>query len=93
MYSVRTELTEYKCINLIKIAIEFVAKLLNYRILFKDILTCLGLDYNFVVIGISIPKIRYINYNIQIVVKKVQNQYDLNSRTDFLITIIECNAF
>ena len=43
---------------------KFVAKLLRYRILFKDILTFLRLDYRdsslitlyLVVIGISIPK-------------------------------------
>ena len=43
---------------------KFVAKLLRYRILFKDILTFLRLDYRdsslitlyLVVVGISIPK-------------------------------------
>ena len=45
---------------------DVVTKLLKFRILFKDILTFLGLDYRvalliilyFVVPGISIPKIR-----------------------------------
>ncbi len=44
---------------------KFVAKLLEYRILFMDILTFLGLDYKeasvipfyYVVLGITIPKI------------------------------------
>ena len=52
----------------IKIESKFVAKLLKSMILFKDILTFLGLDYRdtllialyFVVLGISIPKIRSI---------------------------------
>ena len=47
---------------------QFVTKLLKYRILFKDILTFLGLDFRDVslitlyldVIGINIPKIRRI---------------------------------
>ena len=46
----------------------FVAKLLKYRILFKDILMFLGLDYKdaslvilyLIVLGISNPKIRSI---------------------------------
>ena len=50
----------YKC--LIKIVSKFVEKLLEYRIMFKDILTFLGLDYiddslitlYFDVLGISI---------------------------------------
>ena len=45
---------------------KFVAKLLKHRILFKDILTLLELDYRkaslmtfyLVVIGVSIPKIK-----------------------------------
>ena len=49
-----------------KILKKFVEKLLTYRIMFKDILTFSGLDYRdapllilyFVVLGISIPKIR-----------------------------------
>ena len=49
-----------------KIVSKFVAKLIKYMILFKDILTFLGLDYRdaslitlyLVVIGISIKKIR-----------------------------------
>ena len=48
-----------------KIVSKFVAKLIKYIILFKDIVTFLGLDYRdallitlyLVVIGISIPKI------------------------------------
>ena len=56
----------YKC--RIKILIKFVEKLQKYRIMFKDILTFLGLDYRdallitlyFVVVGISIPKIKTI---------------------------------
>ncbi len=47
---------------------KIVAKLLKYRILFKDILTFLGLGYRdallmtlyFVVLGVSVPKIRSI---------------------------------
>ena len=55
----------YKC--RIKILSKFVEKLLKLnRIMFKDILTFLGLDYRddslitlyFVVLGNSIPKIR-----------------------------------
>ena len=54
----------YKC--LIKILIKFVEKLLKYRVMFKDILTFLGLDYRvaplitlyFDVPGMNIPKIR-----------------------------------
>ena len=49
-----------------KIICKFVAKLIKYRILFKDILTFLGLDYRdaslkilyLIVIGISNLKIR-----------------------------------
>ena len=56
----------YKC--RIKIARKFVEKLLKYRIMFKDNLISLVLDYRdaslitlyFVVLGISIPKIRSI---------------------------------
>ena len=55
-----------KCLNII--VSKFVAKLLKYRIMFKDILTFLGFDYRdpplitlyFVVLGISMPKIRSI---------------------------------
>ena len=51
-----------------KTSSRFIEKLYKYRILFKDILTILGLDYidallitlYFVVLGISIPKIRSI---------------------------------
>ena len=54
----------YKSRN--KIVSKFVEKLRKYRILFKDILTFWGLDYRdaslitlyFVILGISIPKIR-----------------------------------
>ena len=54
----------YKSRN--KILGKFVEKLLKYRIIFKDILNFLGLDYRdaslitmyFVVLGISMPKIR-----------------------------------
>ena len=53
-------------LSLNKIVSKFVAKLLKYRILFKDILTFLGLDYRvvplitlcLVVIGIRTPKIK-----------------------------------
>ena len=56
----------YKC--RIKIISKFVEKMLKYRIMSKDILTFLGLDYrvasliilNFVVLRINIPKIRLI---------------------------------
>ena len=49
-----------------KIVSKFVAKLIKYMLLFKDILTFLGVDYRdalliilyLFVIGISIPKIR-----------------------------------
>ena len=54
----------YKC--QIKILIKFVEKQFKYRIMFKDIFTFLELDYRdaslitlyFVVLGISIPKIK-----------------------------------
>ena len=43
-------LPEYKCISPNKIVNKFVASKLNkYRILFKDILTFLGLDYREIV--------------------------------------------
>ena len=66
MESVRTECTNYKYISCEKILRKFVAKLLKYRIPFKDILTFLGLDYRdvslkilyLIVIVISLPKIR-----------------------------------
>ena len=56
----------YKC--RIKICIIFVEKLQKYKIVLKDKLTFLGLDYRdallitlcFVVVGISIPKIKTI---------------------------------
>ena len=64
----RTEFTKYEFINFDKIIRKLVAKLLKYRILLKDILTFLGLDYRdasfitlyLIVIGISTPKIRSI---------------------------------
>ena len=43
--SVRTEYTKFEYISFDKIIRKFVAKLLKYRILFKDILTFLGLAY------------------------------------------------
>ena len=51
--------------NLNEIVIQFEAKLLEYRVLFKDILTLLGLDYrdgtlktmNLILIGINIKLI------------------------------------
>ena len=53
-----------------QIVSKFIEKLVKYRVLFKDILTFLGLDYRGssllklylgkIVIGISIPKIRSI---------------------------------
>ena len=54
------------CMSCYKIVSKFVAKLLKYRILFKNILTFLGLDYKdvslitlyFVVIGPRISKIK-----------------------------------
>ena len=68
MLSVRTEYTKYENIRFDKIIRKFVAKLLKYRILFKDILTFLILDYRdasliilyLIVIGISNQKIRSI---------------------------------
>ena len=45
MLSVKTEYTKYENIRFDKIIRKFVAKLLKYRILFKDILTFLILDY------------------------------------------------
>ena len=67
-----------------KIVSKFVAKLLKYRIMFKDILTCLLLDYrdallltmyfDFVVLGISNPKIRLL--------KKLKiNMFKMDERT------------
>ena len=68
MLSVRTEYTKYENKRFDKIIRKFVAKLLKYRILFKDILTFLILDYRdasliilyLIVIGISNKKIRSI---------------------------------
>ena len=62
----RTEFTKYEFINFDKIIRKLVAKLLKYRIMLKDRLTFLGLDYRdaslkilyLIVIGISNPKIR-----------------------------------
>ena len=59
---------KYECLSFDKILNKFVAKLLKYRILFKDIQTFLILDYRdalliilyFIVIGISNQKIRSI---------------------------------
>ena len=47
MYSVRTEWSEYKCIKVEqnKIVSKSAEKLLKCRILFKDMLTFLGLNY------------------------------------------------
>ena len=64
MLSVRTEYTKYENIRFDKIRRKFDAKLLKYRILFKDILTFLILDYRdasliilyLIVIGISNQK-------------------------------------
>ena len=55
----------YKCIKSKQIVSKLIEKLLKYRILIKDILTFLGIDYReaslitlyFVVLGIIIPKI------------------------------------
>ena len=68
-------------LSLNKIVSKSVAKLLKYRILFKDIFTFLGIDYRdasliifyLVVIGINTPKSdEKDNYIIQkVVVKKV----------------------
>ena len=68
----------YKSWN--KIASKFVENLLKYRIMFKVILTFLGLDYRdasliisfFDFLGISIPQIRPIGwlYIIKVNVKK-----------------------
>ena len=69
-----------------KIVSKFVAKLLKYRIMFKDILTCLLLDYRdallitmyFVDLGISNPKIRYKN----LLLKKLKiNMFKMDERT------------
>ena len=62
----RTEYAKCKYKSFDKIIHKFVAKLLKYRILFKDILSFFGLDYkddsliilNLVVIGIRTLKIR-----------------------------------
>ncbi len=59
---------KYKSQN--KILSKLNEKLLKYRIMFKDIIPFLGLEYkyallitmNFVVLGISIPKIRSIKF-------------------------------
>ena len=66
-----------------KIVSKFVEKLNKYRILFKDVLTFLGLDYRdaslktlyFDVLGNSIPIIRSIGllYHIKSFLKKVKN--------------------
>ena len=57
---------EYKCRSPNKSVSKFIANLVRYNILFKDVLTFLGLNYRdallitvyLVVIGISIPKFR-----------------------------------
>ena len=75
-----------------QIVSKFVEKLLKYRIMFRDILTCLGLNYidallirlYFVVLGISIPKIRSIGklYHIKFFVKKLKiKMFKMNVRT------------
>ena len=71
-----------------KILSKFVVK---YRILFKDILTFLGLDYrdssliivDLVVIGISTPKInRIIISHINLLLKKLKiNMFKMDLRT------------
>ena len=61
---------------------KFVAKFLKYRILIKDILAFLGLDYRdasliilcLIVIGISNPKIRWF-YHIKIGIKSKKTTY------------------
>ena len=85
LLSVKTEYTKYENKRFDKIIRKFVAKLLKYRILFKDILTFLRLDCRdasliilyLIVIVISTPKLRLIGqlYHIKIVVKKILNQY------------------
>ena len=78
----------------------FVAKLLKYRLLFKDILTFLGLDYGdalhiilyLVVIEIKISKIRWIGqiYHTKNVKKKAKIQHVLNwlSGNDYRLALL-----
>ena len=67
-------------------------------LLFKDILTYLGLDYRdaslttlyLVVIGISIQnQMNRMILTLKICCQKSKNQLVINGRTDFLVTIIE----
>ena len=68
------------CISLSKIVLKIVTNLLNYRMLFKDILKFLRLDYRyslhialyFVIQGINIPKNldNYV-YHLKTVIKKL----------------------
>ena len=91
------KISKYKCIRLEPMEIKFVAKLLNYRKLFKDILTFLGIDYRdashiklyLVVIGWTLQNSED-NYIIQ---KVFNNQLVLNECLDFLVIIIELLRF
>ena len=71
--------------SLNKIVSKFVAKLLKYRIMFKDLLTFMRLDYGE---AAKNEKNMIITSYTNIVVKKAKNQYVLNGRMDFLVTII-----
>ena len=64
-------------------------------LLFKDILTFLGLHYrDALLITIYQKSDESDNFNIQrFVVKKVKNHQALNGRTDFLVTIIDMLSF
>ncbi len=74
---------------------KFVAKLFKYKILFKDILTFLGLDYiNALPIVLCCPRYQSsINLTNKIFIshKKcyhLRKQHVLNKRTDIRVTII-----
>ena len=92
--SVRTEYTKYENIRFDKIIRKFVAKLLKYRKLLKDILPFLILDYRdalliilyLIVIGISNLKNRIdrmILSHKKIVIKKVKkiSMFKMDVRT------------
>ena len=75
-----------------KIVSIFVEKLIKYRIMFKDMLTCLVLDYRdaslispyFVVLGVSYPKIKSIRlyHTKKLLLKKVKiNMFKMDIRT------------
>ena len=72
-------------------------KTADYRIMFKDILTFLGLNFRnalLITLYFFCPRDQYSKNQInriiiyKFVVKKVQNRHVINGRTDILIMII-----